>query len=170
MSALRTALRQTGWFEQKARKMPNLAELLDLVALGTVADVIPLDSNNRILVYQGLNRIRAGRSCVGIKALIEVCKRDVSRLVANDLGFSVGPRLNVAGRLDDMSIGVELLLTDDIVHARKLANELDSLNRTRREIEQDMQHEAWQIFEQIEKNVIKYPMVLYFIILNGIRE
>lgn len=159
MSALRAALRQTGWFEQQSRKMPNLAELLDLVALGTVADVVPLDSNNRILVYQGLNRIRAGRSCVGIKALIEVSKRDVSRLVANDLGFSIGPRLNAAGRLDDMSIGVELLLTDDIVHARKLANELDSLNRTRREIEQDMQQEAWHIFSQIEKNVIKYLMV-----------
>ncbi|RXK32813.1 single-stranded-DNA-specific exonuclease RecJ [Arsenophonus endosymbiont of Bemisia tabaci Asia II 3] len=157
MSALRAALRQTGWFEQQARKMPNLAELLDLVALGTVADVVPLDSNNRMLVYQGLNRIRAGRSCVGIKALIEVSKRDVSRLVANDLGFSIGPRLNAAGRLDDMSIGVELLLTDDIVHARKLANELDNLNRTRREIEQDMQQEAWQIFEQIEEKRHQIP-------------
>lgn len=116
-----------------------------------------MDSNNRILVYQGLNRIRAGRSCVGIKALIEVSKRDVSRLVANDLGFSIGPRLNAAGRLADMSIGVELLLTDDIVHARKLANELDSLNRTRREIEQDMQQEAWQIFEQIEEKRHQIP-------------
>ncbi|MFV9998220.1 MAG: single-stranded-DNA-specific exonuclease RecJ [Arsenophonus endosymbiont of Dermacentor nuttalli] len=157
MSALRAALRQAGWFEQKARKMPNLAELLDLVALGTVADVVPLDSNNRILVYQGLNRIRAGRCCAGIKALIEVSKRDVRRLVANDLGFSLGPRLNAAGRLDDMSLGVALLLTDDIVHARKLATELDNLNRTRREIEQDMQQEAWRLFEQIEKKRHQLP-------------
>ena len=105
MLALRARLRDSGWFEQRALAMPNLAELLDLVALGTVADVVPLDANNRILVYQGLNRIRAGKCRPGIRALLEVANRDARQLAANDLGFALGPRLNAAGRLDDMSIG-----------------------------------------------------------------
>ncbi|EJD6042342.1 TPA: single-stranded-DNA-specific exonuclease RecJ [Providencia rettgeri] len=150
MSALRAHLRQQGWFTQQGLSEPNLAEYLDLVALGTVADVVPLDTNNRILVHQGLNRVRAGRCCVGIKALIEVSKRDLSRLVANDFGFALGPRLNAAGRLDDMSVSIELLLTDDMAHARELANELDGLNQTRRDIEAGMQQEALVLFNKLE--------------------
>ncbi len=157
MSALRTALRSEDWFKLQGRVEPNLAELLDLVALGTVADVVPLDFNNRILVHQGVNRIRAGRCCAGIKALLEVSKREAPRLVANDLGFSLGPRLNAAGRLDDMSIGVALLLTDDMAYARELANDLDSLNQTRREIELGMQQEAMQLFEKIEYSESSMP-------------
>lgn len=150
MSALRAKLRQEGWFAQQGISEPNLAEYLDLVALGTVADVVPLDTNNRILVHQGLNRVRAGRCCAGIKALIEVSKRECSRLVANDFGFALGPRLNAAGRLDDMSVSIELLLTDDMAYARELANELDGLNQARREIEAGMQQEASVLFNQIE--------------------
>jgi single-stranded-DNA-specific exonuclease len=163
MSALRAHLRQQQWFEKQGISEPNLAEYLDLVALGTVADVVPLDTNNRILVHQGLNRVRAGRCCAGIKALIEVSKRDASRLVANDFGFALGPRLNAAGRLDDMSVSIELLLTDDMAHARQLANELDGLNQTRREIEAGMQQEALVLFNKIEysENQLPNGLALY---------
>ncbi|MDU3573031.1 MAG: single-stranded-DNA-specific exonuclease RecJ [Serratia marcescens] len=157
MLALRARLRDCGWFEQRALAMPNLAELLDLVALGTVADVVPLDANNRILVYQGLNRIRAGKCRPGIRALLEVANRDARQLAANDLGFALGPRLNAAGRLDDMSIGVALLLSDDIAQARMLANDLDALNQTRREIEQGMQVEALQLCDQLERTSTELP-------------
>lgn len=157
MLALRARLRDSGWFEQRALAMPNLAELLDLVALGTVADVVPLDANNRILVYQGLNRIRAGKCRPGIRALLEVANRDARRLAANDLGFALGPRLNAAGRLDDMSIGVALLLCDDIAQARMLANDLDALNQTRREIEQGMQVEALQLCDRLERTSTELP-------------
>lgn len=157
MLALRARLRDSGWFEQRALAMPNLAELLDLVALGTVADVVPLDANNRILVYQGLNRIRAGKCRPGIRALLEVANRDARQLAANDLGFALGPRLNAAGRLDDMSIGVALLLSDDIAQARMLANDLDALNQTRREIEQGMQLEALQLCDQLERTSTELP-------------
>ncbi|HHP7836958.1 TPA: single-stranded-DNA-specific exonuclease RecJ [Serratia marcescens] len=157
MLALRARLRESGWFEQRALAMPNLAELLDLVALGTVADVVPLDANNRILVYQGLNRIRAGKCRPGIRALLEVANRDARQLAANDLGFALGPRLNAAGRLDDMSIGVALLLSDDIAQARMLANDLDALNQTRREIEQGMQVEALQLCDQLERTSTELP-------------
>ncbi|CAI1927497.1 single-stranded-DNA-specific exonuclease RecJ [Serratia marcescens] len=157
MLALRTRLRDSGWFEQRTLAMPNLAELLDLVALGTVADVVPLDANNRILVYQGLNRIRAGKCRPGIRALLEVANRDARQLAANDLGFALGPRLNAAGRLDDMSIGVALLLSDDIAQARMLANDLDALNQTRREIEQGMQVEALQLCDQLERTSTELP-------------
>lgn len=157
MLALRARLRDSGWFEQRALAMPNLAELLDLVALGTVADVVPLDANNRILVYQGLNRIRAGKCRPGIRALLEVANRDARQLAANDLGFALGPRLNAAGRLDDMSIGVALLLSDDIAQARMLANDLDALNQTRREIEQGMQVEALQLCDQLERTSTELP-------------
>ncbi|MEN4170049.1 single-stranded-DNA-specific exonuclease RecJ [Serratia marcescens] len=157
MLALRACLRDSGWFEQRALAMPNLAELLDLVALGTVADVVPLDANNRILVYQGLNRIRAGKCRPGIRALLEVANRDARQLAANDLGFALGPRLNAAGRLDDMSIGVALLLSDDIAQARMLANDLDALNQTRREIEQGMQVEALQLCDQLERTSTELP-------------
>jgi single-stranded-DNA-specific exonuclease len=157
MLALRTRLRDSGWFEQRALTVPNLAELLDLVALGTVADVVPLDANNRILVHQGLSRIRAGKCRPGIRALLEIANRDARQLVANDLGFSLGPRLNAAGRLDDMSIGVALLLSDDIAQARALAIDLDSLNQTRREIEQGMQVEALQLCDQLERTSTELP-------------
>ncbi|MBH2890251.1 single-stranded-DNA-specific exonuclease RecJ [Serratia marcescens] len=157
MLALRARLRDSGWFEQRALAMPNLAELLDLVALGTVADVVPLDANNRILVYQGLNRIRAGKCRPGIRALLEAANRDARQRAANDLGFALGPRRHAAGRLDDMSIGVALLLSDDIAQARMLANDLDALNQTRREIEQGMQVEALQLCDQLERTSTELP-------------
>lgn len=142
LTALRSELRQRGWFDASARPEPRLADYLDLVALGTVADVVPLDHCNRILVQQGLARIRAGRARPGILALLEVARRDPSRVVASDLSFMVGPRLNAAGRLDDISIGIQCLLTEDPAEARELAAELDTLNRDRRSIEQSMQREA----------------------------
>lgn len=107
-------MRDQGWFDERGIAIPNLAELLDLVALGTVADVVPLDANNRILTWQGMSRIRAGKCRPGIKALLEVANRDAQKLAASDLGFALGPRLNAAGRLDDMSVGVALLLCDNI--------------------------------------------------------
>ncbi|NIG88554.1 single-stranded-DNA-specific exonuclease RecJ [Serratia symbiotica] len=157
MLALRARLRDSGWFAQRALATPNLAELLDLVALGTVADVVPLDTNNRILVYQGLHRIRAGKCRPGIHALLEVANRDARQLVASDLGFALGPRLNAAGRLDDMSVGVALLLSDDIAQARMLANDLDTLNQTRREIEEGMQIEALHLCDQLERTSTELP-------------
>lgn len=160
MMALFVRLRDSGWFSQKGLAEPKLAELLDLVALGTVADVVPLDANNRILVSQGLNRIRAGKCRPGIRALLEIANRDASQLVASDLGFSIGPRLNAAGRLDDMSIGVALLLCDDIVEARMQASDLDALNLARREIEQEMQAEAMQLCEKLEHGLEQLPLGL----------
>ncbi|HGN0024172.1 TPA: single-stranded-DNA-specific exonuclease RecJ [Proteus mirabilis] len=148
MTALRAELEKQGWFTAQGLARPNMADYLDLVALGTVADVVPLDENNRIFVYEGLRRIRAGRCCAGIKALTEVSRKALSQLVSSDLGFALGPRLNAAGRLDDMSVGVALLLTNDIGVAREIANELDGLNQTRREIEAGMQEEASTIFRQ----------------------
>ncbi len=142
MLALRARLREQGWFEQEGIPEPNLAQYLDLVALGTVADVVPLDRNNRILVQQGVQRMRAGHCAPGIRALLEVGGRSLSRMVAADLGFVVGPRLNAAGRLDDMSVGIECLLTDDAAAASQMAARLDTLNRERKEIESDMQARA----------------------------
>ncbi len=160
MLALRSRLRDSGWFEQRGLAMPNLAEWLDLVALGTVADVVPLDTNNRILVYQGLNRIRAGKCRPGVRALLEVAGRDARQLTASDLGFALGPRLNAAGRLDDMSIGVALLLSEDMAQARALASDLDALNLTRREIEQGMQVEALALCEKLETSAEDLPLGL----------
>ncbi|MFG6653884.1 single-stranded-DNA-specific exonuclease RecJ [Scandinavium sp. M-37] len=157
MLALRTHLRDRGWFEAQGIAVPNLAELLDLVALGTVADVVPLDANNRILTWQGLSRIRAGKCRPGIKALLEVSNRNAQKLAASDLGFALGPRLNAAGRLDDMSVGVALLLSDNIGEARQLANELDALNQTRKEIEQGMQAEALTLCEKLERSSEALP-------------
>jgi len=142
MLALRARLREQGWFAGPGPAEPNLARLLDLVALGTVADVVPLDYNNRILVQQGLERIRARRCVPGILALLEAGGRTPERAVTSDLGFAAGPRLNAAGRLDDMSLGIECLLTDEAARARKMAAQLDSLNRDRREIESEMQAQA----------------------------
>ena len=153
MLALRARLRDSG-----AEVLPNLAELLDLVALGTVADVVPLDANNRILVWQGLSRIRAGKCRAGIKALLEIANRDPRQLAASDLGFALGPRLNAAGRLDDMSVGVALLLSEDIAQARMLASELDALNQTRKEIEQGMQREALALCEALERSSEALPL------------
>jgi len=140
--ALRARLRAEGWFAAEGLKDPNFAGLLDLVALGTVADVVALDANNRRLVAQGLARIRAGRACAGIAALLKVAGRDPARVRASDLGFAVGPRLNAAGRLADMSLGVECLLTDDAARGARLAQQLDGLNRERRAIERDMKEQA----------------------------
>ncbi|AST70765.1 single-stranded-DNA-specific exonuclease RecJ [Kosakonia cowanii] len=157
MLALRAFLRDNGWFEVRGIAMPNLAELLDLVALGTVADVVPLDANNRILTWQGLSRIRAGRCRPGIKALLEIANREAHKLAASDLGFALGPRLNAAGRLDDMSVGVALLLCDNLGEARQLASDLDALNQTRKEIEQGMQAEALTLCEQLERSSETLP-------------
>ncbi|EHP9470602.1 single-stranded-DNA-specific exonuclease RecJ [Salmonella enterica subsp. enterica serovar Infantis] len=157
MLALRTFLRDKGWFDERNIAPPNLAELLDLVALGTVADVVPLDANNRILTWQGLSRIRAGKCRPGIKALLEISNRDPQQLAASDLGFALGPRLNAAGRLDDMSVGVALLLCDNLGEARVLASELDALNQTRKEIEQGMQAEALILCEKLERSSETLP-------------
>lgn len=141
MAALRERLRGLDWFGPQ-RPKPNLAEFLDLVALGTVADLVPLDRHNRILVEQGLKRIRAGRAAAGILALAAAAGRDHRRLVSSDLGFAVAPRLNAAGRLEDMSLGIECLLTADAEHAALLAQRLDGINRERRELQQSMQEQA----------------------------
>ena len=144
MLGLRQALQQRGFFGER---VPQLGELLDIVAVGTVADVVPLDRINRILVEQGLRRIRAGKTRPGINALIRVAGRTREALCATDIGFGLGPRLNAAGRLEDMRIGVQCLLSEDPVAALDLATELDSLNRRRREIEQEMRDEASVILE-----------------------
>lgn len=154
--ALRRQLREAGRLQQE----PRLAELLDLVALGTVADVVPLDANNRRLVDQGLRRIRGNACRPGIRALIEVAGRSQRDIAATDLGFAVGPRLNAAGRLEDMSIGIECLLADDYARAIDYANRLDDLNRSRREIEREMQEEALRAIEDIELDGEQLPMAL----------
>ena len=142
LTALRVSLRQGGWFDAQNIAEPNLGQFLDLVAFGTVADVVALDHVNRILVEQGLKRIRAGRGCAGINALCEIAKRNPSTLTAGDIAFAIGPRLNAAGRLEDMSYGIRCLLCDDPRQARSMAWELDRLNRERRDIETDMLHHA----------------------------
>jgi len=144
--ALRAELRQRGLFSQATQ--PRLDVLLDLVALGTVADVVKLDTNNRILVAQGLRRMRAGRMHPGVAALFRAAGRDAARANTFDLGFGLGPRLNAAGRLADMSLGIECLLTDDANRAWEIAQELDGMNRERRDIEAGMQQEALRILEQ----------------------
>ena len=153
--ALRARLRDSGHFVDK--QAPNLAEFLDLVALGTVADVVPLSHANRILVEQGLRRIRAGRCRPGISALLRVSGREASRLVASDLGFTVGPRLNAAGRLDDMSIGIRCLLSESPSEALNLAAELDDLNRERRSIEQSMKDDAMRALSHLQLDASRVP-------------
>lgn len=150
MSALRAKLRDNQWFTSRAVDEPNLANYLDLVALGTVADVVPLDQNNRILVANGLSRMRAGRSCPGIAALLEVANKPRHTLSATDMGFAVGPRLNAAGRLHDMTIGVRCLLSDSRDEAMLLAKDLDDMNQDRKLIEGAMQQEALTILQQID--------------------
>ena len=140
MTAVRIELRKRGWFAQ--RQEPNMAQFLDLLALASVADVVPLDKNNRILIEQGLKRIRAGKAIAGIQALLKVGGKNATNLVASDLGFAIGPRLNAAGRLDDMSTGIECLLTDNMALAQQYAEELNNLNEERKNIEQGMQQQA----------------------------
>ena len=155
MLALRAVLRVRG-----VSNLPNLAHLLDLVALGTVADVVRLDENNRVLVHQGLKRIRAGRAQPGVTALLRVAGRDPARTGTHDLGFAVGPRLNAAGRLTDMSLGIECLITDDAARAQEIARELDALNRQRRTIEAGMQESALAALEQ-KADAGGYTLSLY---------
>ncbi|KIO38248.1 single-stranded-DNA-specific exonuclease RecJ [Shewanella sp. cp20] len=157
MSALRAELRSRAWYQAQGVQEPNLASLLDIVALGTVADVVSLDTNNRILVDAGLKRVRAGRCRPGITALLEVAKRNTSRIVASDFGFAVGPRLNAAGRLDEMALGVETLLCDDMMRARRMASELDGLNAERRELETGMQQEALKRLESLSLDESELP-------------
>jgi single-stranded-DNA-specific exonuclease len=141
LGAVRAALRERGWFGQ-GRAEPNLAQFLDLVALGTVADLVPLDRNNRILVRQGLERIRRGQARPGLRALLRLGGRDYRFASAADLGFAVGPRLNAAGRLEDMAAGIRCLLSDDPGEAMRLATQLDELNRQRQNLQEQMQTEA----------------------------
>ncbi|WP_096087249.1 single-stranded-DNA-specific exonuclease RecJ [Agaribacterium haliotis] len=152
MLALRAKLREINWFTERSIAEPNLAIFLDLVALGTVADVVPLDYNNRILVAQGLERIKAGAACPGILALLKVASREHTKVSAADFGFAIGPRLNAAGRLDDMSIGIRCLLSDDWLQSLEVAAELDSLNKERRAIESSMQADALKDLEQLAED------------------
>lgn len=138
--ALRRRLRDAGAFDGRA--VPDLTTLLDLVAVGTVADLVPLDANNRALVAAGLRRLRAGQGCAGLQALIDVSGREAARLTATDIGFAIGPRVNAAGRLEDMAIGIECLLTDDITQARELAGVLHAINAERRAVQQLMLDDA----------------------------
>ncbi|MDI6524364.1 single-stranded-DNA-specific exonuclease RecJ [Pseudomonas otitidis] len=159
--ALRARLRELGWFARRGMAEPNLAELLDLVALGSVADVVPLDANNRILVHQGLARIRAGRARPGLKALLEVAGRPAARITSTDLGFILGPRLNAAGRLDDMSLGIECLLCEDQALAQDMAVELDQLNQDRKQIEQGMQREALAQLKDLPLEDLPFGLCLF---------
>ncbi|MCY1422428.1 Single-stranded-DNA-specific exonuclease RecJ [compost metagenome] len=161
MLALRARLRERGYFAARGMTEPNLAEVLDLVALGSVADVVPLDANNRILVHQGLARIRAGRARPGLRALLEVAGRDCRRITSTDLGFILGPRLNAAGRLDDMSLGIEMLLCDDEALARDMAVQLDSLNQDRKAIEQGMQREALAQLKELPVEDMPFGLCLF---------
>ncbi|GAB4510792.1 MAG: single-stranded-DNA-specific exonuclease RecJ [Sulfuricaulis sp.] len=157
MLALRSRLRAGGWFTERNIVEPNLARLLDLVALGTVADVVPLDANNRILVAQGLRRINQSQACAGIEALLRIAGRQPQRVTAMDLGYIVGPRLNAAGRLTDMSLGIECLLTDDAAAAHAMAEKLDALNRERRSIEATMQQQAVAEVESLRLDMAALP-------------
>ncbi|MFT6756386.1 MAG: single-stranded-DNA-specific exonuclease [Chitinophagales bacterium] len=163
LSQVRAKLRQRDWFANQNITEPNLAQFLDIVALGTVADVVPLDANNRRLVHQGIQRIRKGVARPGILALLDVAKRSHHSVVAADLGFAVGPRLNAAGRLDDMSVGIRCLLTDDPFEAKEIAEELDGLNQDRRLIERGMQDEAEQVLlgMSLNEKEIPYGLCLY---------
>jgi single-stranded-DNA-specific exonuclease len=160
LSGVRAELRAREWFASQGIEEPNLADALDLVALGTVADVVPLDDNNRRLVAAGLDRIRSGRARPGIEALFEVAGRDIRRASASDLGFIAGPRLNAAGRLDDMSLGVECLLAESTAEARGAAERLDRLNRERRDIEQSMQHDAQLQLRELQFDARSAPFGL----------
>ena len=150
LMALRGRLREQQWFEKQGVQQPNLAQLLDFVALGTVADVVALDQVNRILVHQGLLRIRSGHAHLGIMALIEVAKKQYHSMTASDLGFALGPRLNAAGRMDDMSLGIHCLLTDDATVAKELAQQLDALNKERKDVEAQMKDQAMSLLKDMK--------------------
>jgi len=150
MLALRGFLRTENWFTKNNIPEPNMAQFLDLVALGTAADLVHLDYNNRILVNHGLERIRAGKCRLGLKILLRLANRDYEKIKVDDLVYIVAPRLNAAGRLDDMSVGVACLLSDNLQHVRLLARELDNLNKERRVIEQGMQQQALQELAKLQ--------------------
>ena len=156
MLALRGRLRELGRFESGLSE-PNMAALLDLIALGTIADVVPLDHNNRILVAEGLRRIRAGKARPGIQALLQVAGKNMTVLTASDLAFGVGPRLNAAGRLDDMTTGIECLLSEHADTAYQLALQLDSMNQDRKQIEADMRQQAFESLAEFEFNESDLP-------------
>lgn len=162
MLALRSTLRNRRWFN-KQRVEPNLSCCLDLVAIGTVADLVPLDYNNRVLVSEGLKRIRAGLCGPGIKALIEIANKKFEYLSSTDVGFAIAPRINAAGRLEDMTTGVQCLITDDIVEARAMAGQLDEINRNRRDIQQKMADEAQQQLASLKDQELhnEFGIVLY---------
>lgn len=157
MLGLRATLREKGWFTSRGIAEPNMAHFLDLVALGTVADVVPLDYNNRILVSQGIKRLRNGHLRPGLVALLEVANRLPEQLVASDLGFAVAPRLNAAGRLQDMSLGIACLLTSSVDEARTMARQLDELNQARQAIEADMQRQAYQALDRLQDQYVNKP-------------
>ena len=160
MLALRSRLRSLNWFKEQSITEPNLADQLDLVALGTVADVVALDRNNRILVDEGLKRIRAGRSRPGILALLEISNRNKKGISSSDLGFSLGPRLNAAGRLEDMSIGIECLLAESAESAHQLALQLDGMNQDRKYIESEMRDQAFQYLSELNLEEESLPAAL----------
>jgi single-stranded-DNA-specific exonuclease len=160
LCAVRALLREQQWFVEQNITEPDMSQWLDLVALGTVADVVPLDQVNRILVHQGLIRVRAGQSRPGIQALLRIAGKNSRSLVASDLGFALGPRLNAAGRLDDISLGIQCLLSDDPQQALRAAQALDELNQDRKHIEADMQREALGIVEQLSIDGEDIPVAL----------
>ena len=160
LCAVRALLREHQWFTEQSITEPDMSQWLDLVALGTVADVVPLDQVNRILVHQGLMRIRAGQSRPGIQALLRIAGKNLRSLVASDLGFALGPRLNAAGRLDDISLGIQCLLSDDPQQALRTAQALDELNQDRKHIEAGMQREALGIVEQLSIDGKDLPVAL----------
>lgn len=159
--ALRARLREINWFEEKNISVPNLANLLDIVALGTIADVVPLDKNNRTLVSHGLKLIKHRKTIPGIAAILAVSGKKLSAITATDLGFSIAPRLNAAGRLTDMSLGIECLLTDDVNKAKQMASQLNDLNNERRQIQSEMQDQAMTLMDDyIEKRTGEIPLGL----------
>ena len=160
LTALRARLREAGWFAERGVAEPNLAQYLDLVAFGTVADVVRLDHHNRILVEQGLRRIRQGQCAPGIVALAEVAGRNRARLNAADIGFYLAPRLNAAGRLEDMSQGIECLLNDDLDQARAIARRLDDINRQRGDLTAEIHAQALERIERIERDAGDLPFGL----------
>ena len=165
MMAVRALLRKRNWFTQNLPE-PNLASVLDLVALGTVADVVPLDRNNRILVDQGLKRIRAGLCCPGIKSILQIAGKNQSNCVASDLGFSVAPRLNAAGRLEDMSVGIECLISDDEDYCLQISERLHQLNLDRRSIESNMLEEAMIELESVSQDLNETEMPSALVLYN----
>lgn len=142
MSATKNELEKRAYFEKRQITPPNMADYLDIVAVGTVADVVPLDKNNRILVHQGIQRIRSGKTRPGILALLNITNRQYARCCTTDIGFVIGPRLNAAGRLDDMSLGIECLMCESANEAAGIALKLDGLNQSRRDIEESMRTQA----------------------------